>query len=61
PDGTVLRFIWERENEETLRFTGLSFDTGKPPAFYDTPRLPAQNAAGQAAPIEKGCDRAWPD
>ena len=40
PDGTVLRFLWERENEETARFTGLSFDAGQPPACYDTPRLP---------------------
>lgn len=40
PDGTVLRFFWERENEETLRFVGLSFDADGPPTFYDTPRLP---------------------
>jgi len=53
PDGTVLRFILERENEETLRFTGLSFDTGMPPAFYDTPRLPGPESAGQAAHRER--------
>ena len=40
PDSTVLRFFWERENEETLHFMGLSFGAGGPPAFYDTPRLP---------------------
>ena len=40
PDGTVLRFLWERENEETLRFAGLSFGADGPPTVYDTPRLP---------------------
>jgi catechol 2,3-dioxygenase-like lactoylglutathione lyase family enzyme len=40
PDGTVLRLFWERENEETLRFMGLSFRAEGPPHFYDTPRLP---------------------
>lgn len=40
PDGTVLRFFWERENEETLRFMGLSFEADGPPILYDTPRLP---------------------
>ena len=39
PDGTVLRFLWERENEQTLRFAGLSFEADRPPALYDTPRL----------------------
>lgn len=39
-DGTVLRFFWERETDETLRFLGLSFEVGGPPALYDTPRLP---------------------
>ena len=40
PDGTVLRFFWEREDEETSRFLGLSFGADGQPAFYDTPRLP---------------------
>lgn len=40
PDGTVLRFFWERETEQALRFTGLCFDTVGPPGFYDVPRLP---------------------
>jgi catechol 2,3-dioxygenase-like lactoylglutathione lyase family enzyme len=40
PDGLVLRFFWERETEDALRFLGLSFDGDGPPAFYDTPRLP---------------------
>jgi catechol 2,3-dioxygenase-like lactoylglutathione lyase family enzyme len=40
PDGTVLRFLWERVSEETSRFIGLSFDGDGPPAVYDTPRLP---------------------
>ena len=40
PDGTVLRFFWERENAQALRFMGLSFDADGTPAFYDTPRLP---------------------
>lgn len=40
PDGTVLRFLWERETEETLRFTALSFGASGAPGFYDTPRLP---------------------
>jgi catechol 2,3-dioxygenase-like lactoylglutathione lyase family enzyme len=45
PDGTVLRFFWERENEETLRFLGLSFDAGGPPTFYHTPRLPVPDSS----------------
>jgi hypothetical protein len=45
PDGTVLRFFWERENEETLRFLGLSFDAGGPPTFYQTPRLPVPDSS----------------
>jgi len=40
PDGTVLRFLWDREGEQTSRFMGLSFDADGSPAFYDTPRLP---------------------
>jgi catechol 2,3-dioxygenase-like lactoylglutathione lyase family enzyme len=40
PDGLVLRFFWERETEDALRFLGLSFDGDGPPASYDTPRLP---------------------
>jgi catechol 2,3-dioxygenase-like lactoylglutathione lyase family enzyme len=40
PDGMLLRFFWERETEEALRFVGLSFDADGPPAFYDTPQLP---------------------
>jgi catechol 2,3-dioxygenase-like lactoylglutathione lyase family enzyme len=40
PDGAVLRFFWEREDEETSRFLGLSFGADGQPAFYDTPRLP---------------------
>jgi len=40
PDGTVLRFFWERDGKETLRFMGLSFGAGRAPDFYDTPRLP---------------------
>lgn len=26
PDGLILRFFWERETEQALRFLGLSFD-----------------------------------
>ena len=40
PDGTVLRFFWEHETEQTLRFIGLCFDSAGPPEFYDVPRLP---------------------
>ncbi len=36
----VLRFFWERETEDSLRFLGLSFDGDGPLSFYDTPRLP---------------------
>ena len=39
PDGTVLRFFWERETEQALRFTGLCFGTAGPPEFYEAPRL----------------------
>jgi hypothetical protein len=39
PDGMLLRFFWERETDETLRFLGLSFQVGGPPAFFETPRL----------------------
>jgi hypothetical protein len=39
PDGTILRFYWARENDETLRFTGLDFDADCWPTFYETPRL----------------------
>ena len=39
PDGTVLRFLWERQSEQRMRFIGLSFDGDGPPACYDTPRL----------------------
>jgi len=44
PDGTVLRFFWPRENEETLRFLGLSSDADGQPAFYDMPRLPVPDS-----------------
>jgi Glyoxalase/Bleomycin resistance protein/Dioxygenase superfamily len=40
PDGTVLRFFWEHETEQTLRFRGLCFGSTGPPEFYDVPRLP---------------------
>lgn len=39
PDGTVLRFFWERQSEETLRFMGLSSGAEGQLTFYDTPRL----------------------
>jgi len=45
PDGTVLRFFWERETEESLRFAGLCFDANGPPTFYDTPRLPVPRSS----------------
>jgi catechol 2,3-dioxygenase-like lactoylglutathione lyase family enzyme len=45
PDGTALRFFWERESEETLRFLRLSFDADGPPAFYHTPRLPVPDSS----------------
>jgi catechol 2,3-dioxygenase-like lactoylglutathione lyase family enzyme len=45
PDGTVLRFFWERDDPDTTQFIGLSFDTEGPPTFYDTPRVP-QSARG---------------
>ncbi len=54
PDGTVLRFLWERENEKTVRFTGLSFDAGRPPTFYDTLRLRVPETADRATSIDKG-------
>lgn len=40
PDGTVLRFFWERQSEATLRFMGLSSGAEGQPTFYDTLRLP---------------------
>jgi hypothetical protein len=43
--------------EQTLRFTGLSFDAGMPSAIYDTPVCPTQKPAGRATPVDKG--RRW--
>ena len=53
PDGTVLRFLWERESEQRLRFIGLSFGGDGPPAVYDTPRLP-EIACGTRDPDRHG-------
>jgi Glyoxalase/Bleomycin resistance protein/Dioxygenase superfamily len=51
PDGTVLRFFWEREAEQALGFMGLCFGIAGPPESYDVPRLPipVHEQTGQAA------------
>jgi catechol 2,3-dioxygenase-like lactoylglutathione lyase family enzyme len=54
PDGTVLRFYWMRENEETVRFIGLDFDADGWPTFYDTPRLPIPDSNRSDSPAAGG-------
>jgi hypothetical protein len=58
PDGTVLRFFWERETEQAPGFMGLSFDTAGPPEVYEVPRLPipAHEQTGPTAgqPVTEG-------
>jgi hypothetical protein len=64
PDGTVLRFFWERETEQGLRFAGLCFDTAGPPEFYDVPRLPIpaneQTRLAMGQPVTAGMGLAQP-
>lgn len=44
PDGTILRFFWEHESEETLRFMGVSSGADGQLTFYETPRLPVPDS-----------------
>ena len=64
PDGTVLRFVWERETEQGQRFAGLCFDTAGPPEFYDVPRLPIpaneQTRLATGQPVTAGMGLAQP-